>query len=229
MFSEFVAVMALVSPSPKETRLLFFGNSHTSTFNVPGMVESLLETDGSGLKVAVTVHAGGLLLDHWRVPAYREEVQTGRWSAVILQGAGLSSSHKYKYSQEGAIGFAKLAVKSGAKSLLFAEWPRRGWNETGYILGIYQGIRKAAPGSEIVPVCRAFDSARKAYPQLDLWAPDGNHSSLPGAYLASCMIANAVGGRPTGSTWRPGGLSAEVAANLRAIAKQTSGRTSGKP
>ncbi|HRK20436.1 MAG TPA: SGNH/GDSL hydrolase family protein [Fimbriimonadaceae bacterium] len=228
MISMLGALLCLATPAPKDMRLLFFGNSHTAGFNVPAMVESLLENDGSGRKVAQVAHTGGLLLNHWGVEEYRKEVSEGKWSAVILQGAGMSSSHKYKYSQEGAIGFARLAVKSGAQTLLFAEWPRRGWNETGYIMGIYQGIRKAAPGSEVIPVPQSFDAARKRYPALDLWAPDGNHSNQAGAYLAACVIAKSLGGMSAKATWTPSGLDPKLAANLRSIARQTSGRTPAK-
>lgn len=224
MVSVLVAVSCLLAPAPKEMRLLFFGNSHTEFHNVPGMVEALLESDGPGRKVTVVSHTGGLLLNHWAIPAYRKEVADGGWTAVILQGAGMSSSHKYKYSQEGAIGFAKLALKAKAKTLLFAEWPRRGWNETDYILGIYGITANAAPGSEIVPVPQTFDAAKRAKPGLDLWAPDGNHSNQAGAYLAACAIAKSIGGLPLTATWTPAGLDRKLAAELRGIARQTSGR-----
>lgn len=228
MLSTLAALICIAAPAQKETRLLFFGNSHTSSFNVPGMVESLLENDGSGRKVTQVAHTGGLLLNHWAVEAYRKEVAEGNWSAVILQGAGMSSSHKYKYSQEGAIGLAKLGVRSGAKTLLFAEWPRRGWDEIDYIMGIYLGVRKAAPGSQIIPVPHAFDAAREKFPDLDLWAPDGNHSNQAGAYLAACVIAKSLGGLSEKASWTPDGLDRKLAANLRAVARSTSGRIPAK-
>lgn len=214
----------LAAPSPPEMRVLFLGNSHTASFNVPGMVESILESDGTGRKVTVAAHTGGLLLDQWSNRTYREEVAKGGWSAVVLQGAGLSSSHKYKCSQEGAIGFAKLALKAKAETFLFAEWSRRGWKETDYILGIYSITAKAAPGAKIIPVPQAFDAALKAKPGLDLWAGDGNHSNQAGAYLAACMIAKSLAGLPLKASWNPVGLDPKLAAELRAIARKTSGR-----
>ena len=205
---------------PQSIAILFFGNSHTSVNDVPGLVRELLESDGSGRKVRTEMRLGGLLLDIWQNPANPDYLSKTKWDVVVLQGAGMSSSHKYVYSQEGGIGLAKLAIKRGARALLYAEWPRRDWPETPYILSVYNKIAFAAKGAEIVPVPQAWDVARKGRPNLDMWQPDGNHAQLPGSYLAACVIAESIAPSNKGFAWAPIGLDRGLAAYLRSVARK---------
>ena len=145
--------------------------------------------------------SGAFLNDIAKNPEVLKTVKEGKYNYVVLQGAMLSSSHKYKYSQEGAIQLAKLATASGAKVLLFAEWSRKGMDESGYILGIYREIAHQTKAT-IVPVCTSFDRALKVNKNLDLWAADGNHPSLQGSYLAALCFYRALGGKPI-PTWTP--------------------------
>lgn len=215
------AIACSILTSQKELRLLFFGNSHTGNFNVPGMVKSLLESDGTGRRVYVDKMVGGVLNDWSEKPESDRKIKEGRFDFVILQGAMLSSSHKYKYSQDGAIRLAKLAKSSGSHPLLFAEWSRKNWQESGYIMGIYKEIAKAS-GAEIVPVCYAFDKFLKISPKAELWQGDGNHSTLAGAYMAACAFYYRISGKQGANpTWVPQGLNnAGLVANLRRCARE---------
>lgn len=195
------SALAFLITAPFAAKILFLGNSHTSLNDVPGMVKRILDADGKGARVEVEVKIGGSLESIAQDPAAARKIAAGRYSHVILQGAALSSSHKYKYSQQGAIRLAKLAEGSGAEALLFAEWPRKGWKETGYILGIYKEIAKASQ-AKIIPVCSVFDHLLAKNTRLDLWQADGNHATSAGSYLASVTIAQAVNPQ-SGLKWRP--------------------------
>jgi hypothetical protein len=199
-----------------EFRILFLGNSHTLVNDIPGQVKSILESDGSKRKVTVSSIAGGALEALSNQPDALKAVSSGQWDVVILQGAALSSSHKYVYSQAGAIKLAKLAEASKARTLLYAEWPRKGWDETGYILGIYGQIAKAS-GAEIIPVCSAWDAALRVRKDLELWSSDGNHSSPIGGYLAALTIADFLGAGE--SNWTPFKIDAPVVKLIRRSAR----------
>ncbi len=209
----------VVLSSPKEFRVLFLGNSHTAANNLTQLVKSLSDSDGSGRIVTVKVEFAPLLNDFANIPKVREEIRTGAWSAIVLQGAAMSSSHQYSYSQERGISVAKLAISSGSPTYLFAEWPRRGWDETGYILGIYSKIAKAS-GATIIPVPRCWDVALRHDSKLDLWSPDGNHSSPTGAYLAACGIYYGLFGTKGNPTYTPTYLTAATAKTLRSWARE---------
>ena len=138
---------------------------------------------------------------------------------VVLQGAKVSSSHRYNYDNGGAIDLAKLAHRAGSRALFFVEWPRQGWDESDYQMGIYQGISKSAPGSELVPVCYAWDSILKRQPGLDLWQPDGDDASLLGSFLASYVFYYYLAGSERIPTWIPPGIPAASIGTIRSAAK----------
>jgi hypothetical protein len=170
--------------------------------------------------VEVSVLSGGHLDDIEPRADVRRAIDEGKWTHVVLQGTKISSSHKFEYSQAAGIALAARARRAGAKVLLFAEWPRKGWDESDYIFRHYQTIQESA-GGEIVPVCYAWDEAFRAHPSVNLWAPDGNHSSLVGAYLAACTIAYWVAGTDSVLTFVPRGVDTKMAGAMRRSAMST--------
>ena len=196
----------------------FLGNSHTAYHDVPGLVRSLLES--GSYKATIESATGGHLDDIEPRRDVRERIAKGRFTHVVLQGASISSSHKYEYSLDKPIALAKRAVAAGAKPLMFAEWPRKGWDESGYIYKHYDTVRKEG-GGEVMPVCYAWDAALKANPSLDLWDVDGNHSKLAGAYLAACTIAFWIAGHDSNLTFTPKGIESRTAKLLRDTARTT--------
>lgn len=197
-----------------EYRVLFLGNSHTSTNDVPGMVRSLLAS--SGYKVSTEAMFGGHLDDLEARQDVRDKIDNGKWTHVVLQGAMISSSHKYEYPQDKVVALATRAKKAGAIPLYFAEWPRRDWDESDYIYSHYESSRKEA-GGEVIPVCYAWDSV--ALPEM--WSADGNHAALSGSFVAACTIAYWIGGGEASFTFAPSGLDVELAKKLRAAAYKT--------
>lgn len=170
------------------TRVLMIGNSHTAVNQLPLMVRTILNTDAKWRPVKMVMRTGAFLEDIARQPAIRKEITEGKWDVIVLQAAKVSSSHKYRYSQAGGIELAKLAKASGALTLLFAEWPRKGVKETEFILNVYREIGDAAK-VEVVPTGRAWDAYLAKRPDAALWQGDGNHATPMGSMLAAYTIA----------------------------------------
>jgi len=199
-------------------RILFVGNRHTSNGGEPELVRSLLANAVPAVQVTVRVAGVSLLNDVTGSSSIQRDISSGKWDVVVLQGAKISSSHKYTYTQEGAINAGKWAREAGSRVLFFAEWPRKGWDETDYILGVYKGIAAKVPGSEIIEIGRTWDALLKDFPKLDLWSGDGNHSSALGAYVASCCIARAVAPKSVLS-WHPVQIDPQTAQHVLARVK----------
>lgn len=199
--------------SRPEINVLFIGNSHTAVNNVPEMVSQLARTADSGPVIRYE-YAGVSLLNAAGRPIYAR-IGAVKWDFIVLQGEEISSSHKYTYSQEGGIGLAKAGVKAGATVLLFAEWPRRGWDETEYINDVYRGIAKAS-GAKVVSVGVPWDKVLKLNLGQDLWSSDGNHASLHGSYIAARTLYRAIvpGGVPD---WKPNAVSVAFARALNDV------------
>ena len=214
----FVLLLTSVAAVRADTiKILFLGNSHTATGNVPEQVKVLLAKPGRIVEAQFI--SCGLLQDIGQNDQVQATIKSGKFDVVVLQGAGLSQSHKYVYPTDGAVTLAKLARDSGARALLFAEWSRAGIDETQYTLGIYESIAKASK-AEIVPVCRAFDQARKKDANLVLLSSDGNHSNPVGAYLASCTLATAIDPKAP-LNYVANGVSTMIANMLKAVARET--------
>jgi len=178
-------------------RILFVGNSHTSFGDVPGTVQKLLVRDEQFLGVECRTFGVGTL-NQWKGNSgLVGAVKSGGWSFAVLQGAEVSSSHRYTYSQANGIELARRLERSGTRVFLVSEWPRRGWDETDYIEAIYRAIAKES-GAEVVPVGRVWDGTRKRLSGLDLWQADGNHASAAGSYLSARTIASWLGGEKLG-------------------------------
>jgi hypothetical protein len=214
-----------LTPQPRvakveSLRILFLGNSHTASNDLTGMVKSLLESDGSGRTVTVAIRGASFLGEFASQPSVLQEFKSGNWSYIVLQGTKMSSSHKYRYEQETSLQVCRAAVASGAKTLLFPEWPRRGWDETEWILGHYWYLAKGS-GAKLVPIPRCWDTALKKEPNLDLWMADGNHSNLPGAYMAACAFHYFIAGGKADPKWKPDRLDQATANRLRAYARET--------
>ncbi|MBC8063213.1 MAG: hypothetical protein H7Y17_00160 [Chlorobia bacterium] len=211
---------SLIAPA-RTLNILFLGNSHTSFNNLTGMVEGLIESDGSGRSVNVKTHSGAFLNDISQNPQVRQDIQSGQWHVLVLQGAKLSNSHKYQYDHSGGAELAKLAKKHKMDALLFAEWPRRGWNETGYILDQYKMISKPS-GASIVPICVAWDAVLKQRPNDVFWASDGNHAAPAGSFVAAATIAAWLAEpKSKTSTYTPQGIDSKLSAVIKTVAKQT--------
>ncbi len=178
--------------------ILFVGNSHTSTHDIPRTVRELLDSDPARQTTVELMSAGFLRIAANDV-AITDAIGSGDWDIVVLQGQEISQSHSIAYSQEEAVALAELAIESGARALLFSEWPRKGIDETEYIEKIYDEIAEAS-GAEVVPVGRTWDLYLADLPDNNLWASDGNHSNSDGAFLAAATLAHVIAGPDAGLT-----------------------------
>ena len=203
---------------PAVFNVLFLGNSHTAYNDVPAMVKNLIESDGTGKRVATKFRMAGFVEELAKDADLRRDIQSGRFQAVVLQGAKLSSSHRYEYDHSGAVDLAKLAKKNRMAVWLFAEWPRRGWDETDYILKEYREI-SGPSGAKIVPICRVWDRLRADGFKHDLWSTDGNHASPVGSFVAACSIAAHLSRSPQPPKWKPTFVDAKSAAQIQKAAR----------
>lgn len=209
----------LLTAAPRALTILFIGNSHTSYNDVPGMVRNLIVSAGQIEKVTTKGVFGGLLNDQAKSGNLKKEIASGKWNVIVLQGATVSSSHKFKYSQEGGIELTKLAKKSGAKTYLFAEWPRRGWDEAQLQMKVYEEIARAA-SAPIVPIPWVFWKAIQSDDDLEFWQADGNHASVLGSYLASVTLYFWITEQHTyDPKWAPKGMSYEMSRRMIGFAR----------
>jgi formylglycine-generating enzyme required for sulfatase activity len=151
---------------------------------------------------------GGRLLDHWL--AYprmmgnaREEIQSSRWSIVVLQdGLGQVSAKEVEDFLEGARKFHGEIKKVGAETVLYMTQAGQD-DELATLERMAAAYSKAGAelGAKVAPVALAFQRVQQERPDLDLYI--GAHPGEHGLYLILCVLYATIFDRsPVGLSYR---------------------------
>ena len=206
------------------TRILFVGNS--LTFWNDGLYVHL-ERFAASAKPSVSVTTGrsvvpgAFLKSLWLREEPRQAIATGNYDVVVLQ-EDLPETTVDDFQAHARL-FVAAARKAGARPVLLMAWAygRLGWITMD---GIARAHREAAAelNVDVAPVGLAWQRASERRPALTLYAPDREHPSLHGTYLATAVVYAVVFARnPTGLPYTPAGVAAGDAQFLQNIAWET--------
>jgi hypothetical protein len=171
-----------------DVSILFVGNSHTSSQDLPNLVCEIIRFRHPGKTVYSYVVSVAFLENTAHEPRCRDEIESRPWKFVVLQGQKISVSGREEYSRTEGIDIAKLAKARGATVLFFSEWGLRGVSGDGPRQEkVYQEMAREA-GVGVAGVARAWDLALAERPELPLYATDGNHQSPVGAFLTAAFL-----------------------------------------
>ena len=180
-------------------QILFLGNSHTQRHDVAGTVAAMLRAGRPRVRATVAVAPGLLHLDERAADeATLRLLRSRHWDVVVLQAQNYSLSGSTDYPNDGSVSLVRSVRERGGLPILFAEWPRRGIDETQIILDAYRAITRQEPAC-LPPIPETFDHALAQDPRLRLFASDGNHSSPAGAFLASLILYATISGADVAS------------------------------
>jgi hypothetical protein len=175
-------------------QILFLGNSHTERHDVAGTVAAMLRASRPRVHARVTVAPGLLHLDERATDeATLRLLRSRHWDVVVMQAQNYSLSGTTAYPNDGSVSLVRSVRVRDALPILFAEWPRRGIDETQIILDAYRAIARREPAC-LPPIPETFDHALAQDPRLRLLASDGNHSTAAGAFLASLILYATISG-----------------------------------
>ena len=178
---------------PASYNLLFMGNSHSSSHNLPELVAKLLKAGVPGASVNTTLASGYHFLDErLKHQASTKLFNEGNWSHVILQAQKYSTTGRYFYPTDAAEEWIRRTKAKNAQAVMFPEWPRRGNKEEGQrIHQLHQSIAKAEPAC-VAPIGLAWENAMQRNPRLKLHASDGNHAAYDGAFLTALVLYGTI-------------------------------------
>lgn len=207
--------------------LLFMGNSHTSSHNLPQLVAKLLKAGVPNAKVDTELASGYHFLDErLQHKASTSLLSEGHWSHVILQAQKYSTTGRYFYPTDAAEEWIRRINAKKARAIMFPEWPRRGNKEEGArIHQLHLSIAKAEPAC-VAPIGLAWELALQQNPKLRLHANDGNHSTLDGAFLTALVLYGTISQQDPAALADISSikLSGEIQAQLRQAASVTLGQ-----
>ncbi|MBL4686451.1 MAG: hypothetical protein JKY37_17785 [Nannocystaceae bacterium] len=220
-------------PELVDLEVLFIGNSYLNLHDLPLRLSQMGEDAGIKIGVDKVTMGGENFEYHLRRPKTAKLLQAREWDMVVLQSHSLDPLR----NPEGFLSAgAELGVrvrKQGAEPLLFETWPRRaGHNVYNYfkpaggnpeamqlaVSGRYAELAEAED-MRVVPVGTAWTNVMQQYPEIDLFAKDGGHPSIAGAYLGACVVFSVLTQHsPVAGKDASRGVSEADAETLRAVA-----------
>lgn len=174
--------------------ILFIGNSHTSSQDLPSLICKMIQFRFPEKKTYAHVMGVGHLEAVATDPRFDEEIQTRSWKFVVLQAQKISVSGKFDYSRTEGIEFAKRAKDRGANVLFFAEWGLKDKAGDGERQETIYAEMARDSGTRVAHVANAWDIALAQSPDLPLHARDGNHQSATGAFLTALVLFSEITG-----------------------------------
>ncbi len=221
--------------------VVFLGNSHTYGHEVPQMVEHIAASDDRHPPLWAKMAAGG----GWRIQDHLESGNSQRLvrrpdsAYVVIQGASgepLLTPDQYR---RDFTELADQASSEGAEVIAYQTWPyapghqfytqgsettltspAEAFQQIEAVTG--ELVRQDDQISGLAPVGRAFEGLRNSRHDLDLYADDGNHATVSGAYLAALVIYTAIrDDELPDAPWHPSSVSEQEATVLQQFANRT--------
>ena len=221
-------------PETAPKNVLFVGNSFTYYNNslhnhYRALLRSARPEVAADSIVRIMTISGG------RLPEHRAGLQpmlaSAPWDVVVLQGhsRGPIDDATAAAFRGAAREYAGLIRESGAEPVFFMTWSYTGNPEmTDLLDAAYTGIGEQL-SARVVPVGRAFATATRERPDIELRIADERHPSLAGTYLAACTFFAALQGQsPVGAEY-DAGLGESVAAYLQDVAWRAVQEYGGSP
>ncbi len=214
-------------------RILFIGNSFTSTNDLPRMFSDLAGSGGHRVETGMTAEGGLSLTDHASSITDHDLITGSKWDYVVLQEqSDVPSTDQSRLGQmyPAARALNNAIQYDGAKTIFFMTWAHRDGSpangfpdyqsmqfqvDSGYMT-IAQELN-----AELAPVGYAWLLALGQNPDLSLWQDDGSHPSRQGTYLAACVFYAVIFRKSPEGLSHPSDLSADTAHFLQKVAGDT--------
>ena len=216
-------------------KVLFIGNSYTTTANIPGLFAEIAQSAGHKVEIGVGSDRGGTFEAYSQSSALRDIMQSTKWDFVVLQEQSQIPANPLLRHSKMFPGARKLVeqIRSfGAMPIFFqTSGNRNGWPENGLAnyesmqLEIIRGYAEIAQelNVSVAPVGEAWRKALSKEEQFNLWVDD-RHPNEQGGYLAACILFATIFHSSPGKAKYTGSLPSDLARELQIIAADYAGQ-----
>jgi hypothetical protein len=178
-----------LAPVEPGISVLFIGNAYTAWYDLPGVVEALLDSVGPRPNhVDREIMAGLGLEDHWFLGVGQEWINKGGWDYVLMQqGPSVSGGRAslVDYTKR----FAEVIRNVGAEPGLWEVWPvPDSANSFDAISASYQAAADSA-GGFMIPAADTWQEAWKLDPSLPFYESDHVTPTPLGIWALGVTIA----------------------------------------
>ena len=223
----------------KPLKILFVGNSMTSTVtSIPRNLKEMIKTTGDNAEIDTMISFGKGFKEYAdKKNKYgkqlRKILKKKKYDYIIFQeqpSAMVTAFEKETYPCFKTL--KELAVKNGAKPILFMTWrfnytftkktKKKNYKYTPKqmldILSKNSLKIEADYGVKVVTVGLYFEYSNKINPNIFLWRPNENkHQGKNGAYLASCVFYRELFGKSATNIKFYAKVAVEDALNLQKV------------
>jgi hypothetical protein len=181
-------------------RILFVGNSLTTTNDLPARLQEMARAAGDAVDAAVVAYPNYSLEDHWQRGDAARAIARGGWSVVVLQQGPSALPESRLLLVDYTRRFDAQIRAVGARTALYMVWPadRRRADFPGVIQS-YAAAAAAVDGL-LLPVGGAWQFAWRDDPRLPLYGDDGFHPSRVATELAAVVIYEHIFGKSAAGT-----------------------------
>lgn len=174
-------------PTGEGRPVLFIGNSHTYTNDVPGILQALADSGGESIAVLAVAGASLALIDHWNLGTAAEVIRSRSWDYVVMQQGWTPAGVCQDTLRLAARNFEVPIRAAGATPVLFQTWPSA--NQPAQYQGTIESYRLAAKdvNGMLFPVAEAWRALAARDPSVNLYL-DGLHANETGAYLSALVM-----------------------------------------
>ena len=213
-------------------RILFIGNSHTFTNDLPGTFAELARAGGHEISVDSSAKGGYTLEQHVADGDTQDKLNSGPWDFVILQESTVVFEQESERNARMAPAVRTLAEsieKAGGQTVLVMMWATsRAINQDELERFAEAQTQAAASTLEIAedvdgliaPVGIAWENALRQRPELKLWRYDRVHATQEGTYLMACVLYATIYRQSPVGLSATAGLPEETAQFLQEIATE---------
>ena len=174
-----------------QLKILFIGNSHTYFNDMPILVKRRFDEEGYDCAITMLAHPGWFLAQHVEDPEAKFNICYGEYDYVVLQEHAhpFGPLEKFFDAVRSLTGWIK---ESGSTPILYITWARK--NEPEVQQQMTDAHIKIAEetGSLLAHVGDMWWGYMESWPNLEMYAEDGEHASLAGSDFAAKMIATSI-------------------------------------
>ena len=173
---------------PSPGRVLFIGNSLTSSNDLPGMLVGIARQAGKQLAADSITLPNTALEDHYHQGTAHAALASGQYQLVIMQQGPSSLPESRLILRRGARALDRLIRAGGARPALYMVWPDL--SRITYFDDVRESYSVAAAGVNgmFIPAGQAWLTAWSIDSSLPLYASDDFHPSRIGSYLAAMSM-----------------------------------------
>lgn len=172
-------------------KILFIGNSHTYYNDMPSLVKRRFDEEGYACHVTMLAHPGWFLAQHVDDPEARFNILFGGYDYVVLQEYAHPFGPVDKFF-EAVRTLAGWIKESGATPVIYLTWAQK--NEPEVQQRMTEAHKQIAEetGSLLAHVGDEWWSYMRSWPDLEMYAGDGEHASPAGSDFAAKMIMSEI-------------------------------------